>query len=400
MARLKVLFVTSWYPTKEQPVGGIFVREHAKAVQLYDDVVVLHLAGPRPGLRRTWELEMEPDSALIEGIPTYRLWYRRLPVPKTSFLIRVWGTFAAIRKLKENGFNPDIIHANVYDSAAAVLPAVRLYHIPFVVTEHWSGFPRRLLGRLDAWAARIAFGSAGIVIPVSHILKRSIEDYGIRARFHVVPNVVDTDLFHPGERPRSSGDVKKLLFVGLLDHAHIKGVPYLLQSLSALKRKRSDWHLDIVGDGPARKEYERMVEDLGLKDNVTFLGLKPKWAVAELMRSATLFVLPSVTETFGVVAAEALASGTPVLATRCGGPEEFVTTEVGELVPPRDPVALAQGINRILESIERFDSQKISEYAVRQFGRSVVGLKLHQLYLGLLEKPETDDSGLWSEGTA
>jgi hypothetical protein len=84
MKRLKVLFITAWYPTREVPVQGVFGREHAKAVQLYDDVVVLHLAGSDPTLRTMWRIEQEANETLTEGIPTYRVWHRRFPVPKLS----------------------------------------------------------------------------------------------------------------------------------------------------------------------------------------------------------------------------------------------------------------------------------------------------------------------------
>jgi len=59
--RLQVLFITAWYPTKEHPVWGVFVREHAKAVRLYDDVAVLHGAGVDPNLQRLWRVEQETD---------------------------------------------------------------------------------------------------------------------------------------------------------------------------------------------------------------------------------------------------------------------------------------------------------------------------------------------------
>lgn len=67
--RLKVLFLPSWYPTEEQPAGGVFIREHAKAVQLYDEVVVLHCAGSKSGLKRAWWMEQETDEDLTKGLP-------------------------------------------------------------------------------------------------------------------------------------------------------------------------------------------------------------------------------------------------------------------------------------------------------------------------------------------
>ena len=122
-------------------------------------------------------------------------------------------------------------------------------------------------------------------MPVSFSLQKAIERYGIRAKFRVVPNVVDTALFFPPSNERSHDhNPKRILFVGQLNSDHKKGVPFLFQALTQLHQQRDDWHLDIVGDGPARAEYERMALDLRISDNVTFHGFKSHAEVAEFMR--------------------------------------------------------------------------------------------------------------------
>ncbi len=383
MDRFKVLFITAWYPTKEQPVEGVFVREHARAVRLYDDVVVLHYAGAAPNLKGLWRMEQEPDANLTAGIPTYRVWYRRWPIPQTSYFISPWSVWQAFRRIVAQGFRPDIIHAHVYTAAVPAVLIGKSHHIPVAVTEHFTEFPRKLLRRLEVWKARLAFRQADIVMPVSKSLQRAIEEYGIKARFQVVPNVVDTHLFYPDFSPQLKSQSKRLLVVSLLDPSHKKGVPYLLHALSQLRQQRDDWHLDIVGDGPARAGYEHQAAGLGLADKITFHGLKPREEVAEFMRRADLFVLPSLFETFSAVTAEALATGTPVLATRCGGPEEFITDEVGVLVPPGDVDALRNGLHFMLDNLHLYLCKQISQYAMERFSPEPVGAKLHTVYQSL-----------------
>lgn len=89
--RLKILFITAWYPSEDNPVRGVFVREHAKAVQLYDDVVVLHCGGSSYEGNAWWHIEPESDPNLTEGIPTYRVQHRQVRVPKLSYLIYLWS---------------------------------------------------------------------------------------------------------------------------------------------------------------------------------------------------------------------------------------------------------------------------------------------------------------------
>jgi L-malate glycosyltransferase len=386
MAHLKVLFITTWYPTKEQPVGGVFVREHAKAVGLYTDIIVLHYLGTRPDLGGLWRIEEEIDHNLTEGIPTYRVWSRHLSIPVSSYLTYIWSVLKGFRYIVSKGFRPDIIHAHIYEAGVPAILIAKFYGIPIVITEHSTEFPRKLLRRRDIRKARFAFNRADMVLLVSKSLQRAIEGYGIEARFHVVQNVVDINLFYPDSLARLKTLTKHLLTVALLDSSHKKGIPFLFAALDRLHKKRDDWHLDILGDGPARTEYERLATNLGLAKQITFHGLKPKSEVAVFMRKADLFVLPSLFETFSVVTAEALTSGIPVLATRCGGPEEFVTEERGLLVPPGNTEALFNGLDYMLSNLERFNTEQISHYATEHFSPERVGEQLHRVYLECIAK--------------
>lgn len=382
MDRLKVLFLTNWYPTGEEPVKAVWVREHAKAVQIHDDVVVLHCLGPDP--TRGYRIEQETDASLNEGIPTYRLSYRPASLRAGSYPVYLWSVLRAFRNLIDRGFRPDIIHAHVYDAGGAAVLVGALYRVPVVVSEHFSSFPQRLLGRLDVLKAWLGFRWASVVLPVSRSLQTAIERYGIRARFHVIPNVADTALFRPPAEAPKTGACKRILFVGQL--VPVKGIPGLLRALSSLAESRNDWHLDIVGDGIARTEYEQLTVELGLGDRVTFHGSRPKRDVAEFMRGADVFVLSSLCETFSAPAAEALAAGTPVLATRCGGPQEFIVEEVGLLVAPGDAEALRSGLNYMLENLHLYSRRHIADYARERFSPECVGAQLHDVYRSLVGK--------------
>ena len=130
-------------------------------------------------------------------------------------------------------------------------------------------------------------------------------------------------------------------------------------------------------------EYEDLAVDLKLYDKVVFHGLKTKQEVAEFMRRADLFVLSSLFETFSAAAAEALATGTPILATRCGGPEEFVIKDVGLLVAPGDADALCKGLDYMLDNLHLYSCKQISQYAIERFSPELVGAKLHAVYKSL-----------------
>lgn len=379
--RLKILFITNWYPSREEPLQALWAREHAKAALLHDDVAVLHCVGPETKLGALWRVEAENVEELREGVPVYRARYRRSPIPGTTYLVYLWSVFHAFRHLVREGFRADIIHVHVYDAGAPAVVLAKLNRIPLVVTEHFSAFPRRLLGPLDLVKAWLAFRWADMVLPVSRDLQNAIERYGLRARFKVIPNVADTSLFFPSPRARDRSEVKRIVFVGQL--VQNKGIDYLLKAISQLRDKRKDWHLDIVGDGEKRIEYEHLTARLGLGDMVTFRGARSKREVAQFMQQADLFVLPSLAETFSVPAVEALACGIPVLSTRCGGPEEFIVADVGSLVPCGDANELLRGLDQMLDNLHLYSRQRISTFARERFSPNSVGAQLHAVYESL-----------------
>jgi glycosyltransferase involved in cell wall biosynthesis len=387
--RLKVLFVSPWYPTAETPTLGVFVREFARAAQLYADVDVLHLAGKsREEKGGFWRLEEDTDAEHTQGVPTHRVFHRQVPLPGLSSALALGAAYAGARRIAERGFRPDVIHGHVYTSGLASLLLGRTFGAPVVLSEHSTAFARKELTTGQAWKARYVFRSADAVLPVSDHLRESIESLGLRREFRIVPNVVDTSLFRMAEvprPPRPASGAKSILFVGLLDATHKKGVPFLLEALAKLAGQRRDWHLDVVGDGPARDSYVRRAAELGISKNIAFHGELPKRAVAEKIRQAAFLVLPSLWETFSVVCAEALCAGVPVLATRSGGPEEFVTRESGIIVPAGDSEALFAGLMEMLDGFERFDPEKLSVYGFGRFAPEVVGKQLHDIYRACLQ---------------
>lgn len=384
MARLKVLFIAGWYPSKKNPVAGVFVKEHAKAASLYNDVVVLYSEGVDRSVRGIYYI----DDNVEDGLRTLRLRYRKSPVPKTSYFLYLWAIFAALRQLVREGWRPDVIHAHVYSAGFPAVLMGKLYGFPVVITEHFSGFPRGLVRGLEKMRAKFAFEQADLVCPVSENLKRNIESYGIRAQFCVLPNVVDTSLFAPGDRASTKEDYRKcLLLVALLNP--IKGVPYLLEALTYLMERRNDFVLDIVGDGPNRSDYEKLATKLGLRNVVRFHGLKTKQEVAEFMRRADVFVLPSEWENLPCVIIEAMASGLPIVATNVGGIPEMVSNEVGILVPPKDSRALAQALNDVLEHLDHYQGEKIALHARQRFSYETVGKMLDNLYRKLILQEST-----------
>jgi glycosyltransferase involved in cell wall biosynthesis len=381
----RVLFLTEWYPTEENPVAGVFVREHARAAALSSEVVVIHWLnrlGERGRPPRFWHDLAESASS---GIDTFRLETRGSGA--RSDLRTAVAMIRAYRMIRRRGFVPDVIHAHIFRAAFHAVILGYLFRTPVVATEQWSAFPLGLLSRQQWRIAKIAFRGSKCVLPVSRALERAIEAHGITFRSKIVPNVVDTDLFSlpAAERPSRSRQTA-LLFVGLMSDDDIKGLSVLLEAL-ARSGDAPRFRLDVIGDGPARTEYERRVRRLGLSDAVTFHGLLPKARVADFMRGADLLVAPSRYDNLPCVVAEALVSGLPVLSTRTGGIPEMVGDNDGLLVSPGEVDALAEGLDQAISRLAVFDRAGIAERAITRYGLASVGSELDAVYAGVTSPP-------------
>lgn len=148
-----------------------------------------------------------------------------------------------------------------------------------------------------------------------------------------VENGVDSDRFRP-DADRKPHENVNVIYVGRL--VDWKRVDLLLEACGKLIGKVNFW-LHIVGDGPLRAALDKQVRQLSLTSRVKFHGWLSHAAAAKLMASADVMVLPSMRECGGAVVLEAMASGLPVIATKWGGPVDYITDDTGVLVPPATP---------------------------------------------------------------
>ena len=226
--------------------------------------------------------------------------------------------------------------------------------------------------------------NANLIISVSKNLIKYIKIYGVRNTFKVIPNTVDTEVFYPAVNKGKPGRIKRLLLVASL--IPIKGIPYLLDALGSLKKKRKDFILDIVGDGPYREQYERYSVSLGLKDKVKFHGLKSKEEISRFMRNSDIFVLPSLWENMPCVLIEAMACGLPIITTKVGGISEIMNKKTGIMVESKNKEELSSAISHMLDHTQDYSKGQIASYAKGKFDFEVIGKRLDNIYKKILNR--------------
>ncbi len=374
---MNVLFLTSSYPVSDLPALGVFVREHALAVSRHADVAIAHIE--RSDDVRWIHAEHGGDPQF----PSVRVRYPSSPAV-VSYASNVGAAMLAYRRLRAAGFEPDLIHAHFFLAGAPAIALGRLWRKPVVITEQWSVFlsddPMTLTRPMQR-VARFAFEHADMVMPVSEALRDGIRAIGADADFRVVPNVVDTDRFHPNGAPPSSG-TRRLIGVGNLYEA--KGWDVLLDAVAILRDRDRDFRLDLYGGGVLQQQLESQVARLGLEGLVAFHGWRTKDEVAAQLRRSDVFVIASRYDSNPCAVIEALASGVPVVGTAVGGIPEMVTDGMGTLVGPERPEELAAAIESALD--RDWDRGRIAAQAKNRFGSERIGRDFAAVYAHALRK--------------
>lgn len=276
---------------------------------------------------------------------------------------------------RARAFRPEVVHVHCFGPNGPYARLVStLLSVPLVLTSHGETFgdENDVFGQsalLRDQLRRACRGSAAVTGCSALVADDLQRRFGAEA-VRVVPNAVD--VVRVGRPPVAGSDDAgpgrvpggRLIAVGRL--VGVKGFDVLLRALAVASR----WEcLQIVGDGPERAALERLARELGLEDRVHFLGRRTAEDVQVLMSGADGVVMPSRAEAFGIVALEAWAAGTPLIATATGGPDSFVTDGVdGLLVPPGDSSALAGAVDRLLAnpalgaSLSRAGATQVEKY--------------------------------------
>jgi glycosyltransferase involved in cell wall biosynthesis len=396
---MNVLVLPSWYPRRETELSGVFIKEQ-----------VLHLARRCPQHRffvargifcdREYFLPLRKPISAARAFCAFisarkevqirevssRFFEIRFPVlewPRWLFRGNEVGMVRGLRKMTRairKGFGElSIIHAHVSFPAGYFGALLKeKTGIPLVLTEHMSPFPFRQSnlisrGMITELISR-PLADADRIIAVSESHAEEIKKHCDRP-IDVIHNFVDHDVFYPREVTNRN---ETLVFLALGGMVEQKGFDVLLSAIGRMRERNCRFM--IGGDGPKLGEYRRLAEDLGVADRVEWLGFVPRESAPRLFRSCDVFVLPSRHESGTIVAREALASGVPVVATRCGGTECVVEGLCGILVDPGDRSGLASAMDVIVRDRYLFDSNRIRQYFMETMSLEVLCSAISKLY--------------------
>jgi glycosyltransferase involved in cell wall biosynthesis len=346
--RLRILALTNLFPTPWDPRRATFNRQQFERLGRKHDVSVLVAVSFLDRLRGR---RGESRSSL--SLSHFTFFYPPGVARSLHAAFYYVSMMLGRGRRVQRGEYDCLLASWAYPDAVAASRFARRLRVPYVVKVHGSDL--NVQAELPARRGQIAgaLQRADAVIAVSRALADRAVALGVEpSRVHTIYNGVDAERFSPGSREdarrRLRLDAGRLvLYVGNLKVS--KGCTDLLEAFPAVLERHPDAQLAYVGEGADRGTMVQRLESLGITDRVRLVGSIPHDDLAGWFRAADLLCLPSHAEGVPNVVLEAMASGTPVVATRVGGIPEVVPGHAGILVEPRAIVALGQALNSALD---------------------------------------------------
>lgn len=381
-----ILFLTSWYPVKENPVHGIFIQNHAKALSLYTKVVVVYAYSDYEGPFYKVE-ETQVNENLLE---------LRVKYPKSSFALP--GIKEAKQTLKfkkaynlllQNLISKKIevkaIQVNIVFPAAMALAIFKdHYKVKHTIVENWSGYLEsdgNYKGFFRKHFTEKCVAESDKIWHVSELQKQAMINHGLKGNFELIFNTVNTELFKPASEKILSPKLKLLHVSSLVDRE--KNIAGTFRVIKKLQNKGYEFDLIIVGGSEetisAAKESAKTLQ---LK-NINFLGSLPPEKVSALMQQCDALVLFSFFEGMPVVALEALSCGLPVIASKVGHLPFLINDSFGKLVDVANDEQMFIALENLILYKYNFDPAAMREFILKHASNEAVGKQLWEYYKAL-----------------
>ena len=403
---------------KETGGMNVYVRELSRELAALGIAVDIFTRSQNPSAPRVDTQSLGVKNARVICIPAGP----EAPYSKHLLIEHVDEFVAGVRDFAaREDLHYDAMHAHYWLSGVAArklqaewqdAPIVQMFHTLGAMKNRVArGVSEREIDARIAAEAELMHSVSRVVASTPRDKQQMVELYGAPAeRIAVIPPGVDTALFHPVPNARArewigAYDEKTVLFVGRIDP--VKGIDTWFRAMRLVVEAdpslRTRMCVCLIGgdmddDADPDSELtrlEELKEELGIGDVVTFLGSRAQTSLPFYYSAADAVVMPSRYESFGLVALEAMACGTPVVASDVGGLSFIVRAgETGFLVPEGDEEAFAACISKILRHPELRDQLGARGVEVAQdYAWPVIAGKIAELYREVLSEKERAPAG-------
>jgi teichuronic acid biosynthesis glycosyltransferase TuaC len=375
-----LLIISDRYPHEKDTISSSFVKSQVDCLKKYVahiDVIALTPFVPRflsqfSFMNPRWRRDAFAQDYEYDNVSVFFARYFTLPF---EFSRRRRGdkAFKVVEKIiRRKKMNFDLIHAHfTYPSGYVGARLKENHKKPVILTVHEErdGFLKEIFSN-----NRNIIYTWNFVDKIIRVNEKDLMEFKRlqidKSKLLFLPNGYSQDLFLPMDSNNARIKLKlpldRTILVNIASLEAYKGQKYLIEAMKKILVIRQDIMLYIVGQGSLENSLQSLINKYGLQDNVILAGgNKPREEIPLWMNACDVFVLPSLSESFGIVQIEAMACGKPVVATRNGGSEEIIMNKkLGILVGPKDSDGLSRAILVALET--EWDDEFIRDYA-RQF---------------------------------
>lgn len=372
---MKVLFISSWYPNSVHPLKGLFVKKHAAAIKSAGvdiEVVAITVSPSSKTFEKKIYKHTDENGIVTHQIELNSRFYKWIHL-NLYFQYRVISKY--IEKSVVEVFKPDIIHSNVlYPAGILGYKIAKHYKLPHIITEHWSKVDKFISASLFGYLGKKTYNNADCVTVVSDYLKNSLSKHFTNPdKIKVAPNVISTKVFNYHKKNDTSNELN---FTCVAHWNSPKRPDLIFESLNEVAKSNSkSFVLNVVGEGALLNDLKCQTWNF----KINYCGNLSPDKLATVLHKTDYFLHASEIETFSIVIAEALATGTPVLASNVGAIGELINNSCGYLTA-NTKEEWVKNLNQLLKV--NYDHSIISRQAER-FSPEKIGGQFLEIYNAL-----------------
>jgi glycosyltransferase involved in cell wall biosynthesis len=378
----KILWLASWYPNARDPYSGDFIQRQAEAVSLFQPLLVIYVGKSSETSVRNSGLHIENKTENLKEHLAYYESNNNMYSKWGSLYLYLKKNLAVIKQLRKNNELPDLVHVQVAMKAGLIALYLKWkYHIPYVLTEHWSGYypqSKDSLFRksfLERILTKRILKNAARLLPVSDALGKQINECWAKVPYERIPNTVNTKLFYPAAYKKPH----PFRFIHISSLLYPKNAEGIIHVFTLMLRLGFDIELVLVG--PLNPSVNKLLpEDVMASGKIFTTGEISYEEVGRELRKADALVMFSYYENMPCVILEALCSGIPVIATRVGGIPEAVNPECGILIEAGKEVQLFEAMKEMIANYDYYENDLNSRFAAGQYSYESVGKKIIRVY--------------------
>lgn len=369
------LLLISEYPSMENPAYYSFIKHRVDALKDKYDITVLTFV-------RTTEKDQDLKYEEWDGYTVIRVNIKDINIPVLRHLYFDYQVNKTLRKIIPN-LNIDLIEVHFSQYYSWIVSKYsEKFGIPFNIVEHSSRIEKKINQVYYGKKIKRAYKSSIYSISVSDYLKNKIKKY-IDEDIIVVPNIVNTKQFNI-TKPKET-EVPTMVTVGILDYRDKKGYLVLIDALEILHKKKIDFNCLIIGEGPNYENVQNIIKSKGLSKKIKLLGRVSNTELPKFYNSSDFFVSTSYVETFGVAILEAMSCGLPVVSTKSGGPEEFISSEIG-LLCEVNKEDIASKIMKMIKNYNKYNQERIRQKVLDEYSEEYYINQMKCIYEDTIKK--------------